>query len=94
MKIGFNFTPGDMLPLVRSLPASGRIDYVELLIDNFLAVPEEELAAGLLLPEIAVAVRLWSRLARAARRLRVRKGPAGVGPFRKRHQSTVSVAGR
>lgn len=50
MKIGFNFTLGETLPLVRSLLASGRIDYVELLIDNFLAVPEEELAAGFDVP--------------------------------------------
>lgn len=44
MRIGFNFTLGDTAPLVRRLLASGRIDYVELLIDNFLAVPEDEVA--------------------------------------------------
>lgn len=46
MRIGFNFTLGETLPLVRRLQASGRIDYVELLIDNFLAVPPDELAGG------------------------------------------------
>lgn len=50
MRIGFNFTLGDTLPLVRSLLAAGRIDYVELLIDNFLAVPEEDLAAAFAVP--------------------------------------------
>ncbi|WP_449422526.1 methanobactin biosynthesis protein MbnB [Rhodanobacter lindaniclasticus] len=46
MRIGFNYTLGDTAPLVRWLLASGRIDYVELLIDNFLAVPPDELAQG------------------------------------------------
>ncbi len=44
MRIGFNFTLGDTAPLVRRLLAAGRIDYVEVLIDNFLAVPPDDLA--------------------------------------------------
>lgn len=54
MRLGFNFTLGDTAPLVRRLLTSGRIDYVELLIDNFLAVPparlERELAEGFGVP--------------------------------------------
>ncbi|MCR6651723.1 MAG: methanobactin biosynthesis cassette protein MbnB [Cellvibrionaceae bacterium] len=46
MRIGFNYTLGDTAPLVRRLLDSGRIDYVELLIDNFLSVPPEEMAQG------------------------------------------------
>jgi len=46
MRIGFNYTLGSTAPLVRHLLASGKIDYVELLIDNFLPVPPDELAAG------------------------------------------------
>jgi len=46
MRIGFNYTLGDTAPLVRRLLAAGKIDYVELLIDNFLSVPSEELAEG------------------------------------------------
>ncbi|MDY0071642.1 MAG: methanobactin biosynthesis cassette protein MbnB [Thauera sp.] len=46
MQIGFNYTLGDTAPLVRRLLASRRIDYVELLIDNFLSVPLEDLVEG------------------------------------------------
>jgi hypothetical protein len=46
MRIGFNYTLGDTAPLVRRLLASGRINYVELLIDNFLSVSPDELAEG------------------------------------------------
>ncbi|RMH94898.1 methanobactin biosynthesis cassette protein MbnB [Lysobacter pythonis] len=46
MRIGFNYTLGDTAPLVRRLLASGRIDYVEMLIDNFLSVPPDELENG------------------------------------------------
>ncbi len=46
MRIGFNYTLGETAPLVRDLVASKRIDYVELLIDNFLSVPPDELAHG------------------------------------------------
>lgn len=44
MQIGFNFTLGETAPMVRRLIAGGRIDYVELLIDNFLAIPATEIA--------------------------------------------------
>lgn len=44
MRLGFNFTLGETAPLVRQLLADGAIDYVELLIDNFLAVDPDELA--------------------------------------------------
>lgn len=46
MQIGFNFTLGSTLDLVRRLRAERKIDYCELLIDNFLHVPPEELAAA------------------------------------------------
>lgn len=44
MRIGFNFTLGDTAAMVRRLVAERRIDYVELLIDNFLPVPPDEIA--------------------------------------------------
>ncbi|MFC4158566.1 methanobactin biosynthesis protein MbnB [Chitinimonas lacunae] len=44
MQIGFNFTLGETLELVQRLIREGRIDYCELLIDNFLQVPPDELA--------------------------------------------------
>ncbi|GGB46856.1 hypothetical protein GCM10011505_29970 [Tistrella bauzanensis] len=44
MQIGFNFTLGETAPMIRRLIAGGRIDYVELLIDNFLAIPATEIA--------------------------------------------------
>src|SRR3989344_1706103 len=46
MLIGFNYTLGDTAPLVRKRRAGRHIDYVELLIDNFLAVPIEALMDG------------------------------------------------
>lgn len=50
MRIGFNYTLGDTAPVVRKLLEAGHIDYVELLIDNFLAVPIDELEAGFAAP--------------------------------------------
>ncbi len=50
MLIGFNYTLGDTAPLVRKLLAGRHIDYVELLIDNFLAVPIEALMDGFAAP--------------------------------------------
>lgn len=44
MRIGFNFTLSDTHDMVRRLIAEGRIDYCELLIDNFLQVPPDDLA--------------------------------------------------
>lgn len=46
LRIGFNFTLGATAPMVRRLIAAGRIDYVELLVDNFLAVPPAQIAAA------------------------------------------------
>jgi uncharacterized protein len=46
MQIGFNFTSGSTLPLFRQLISEGRIDFVEILIDNFLQVSPKELAAA------------------------------------------------
>lgn len=46
MQIGLNFTLGSTLELVQRLVREGEIDYCELLIDNFLQVPPEELAAA------------------------------------------------
>jgi uncharacterized protein len=44
MRIGFNFTLADTYDLVQRMIAEKHIDYVELLIDNFLCVPPSELA--------------------------------------------------
>jgi uncharacterized protein len=46
MQIGFNFTLGSTLPLFRQLISERRIDFVEILIDNFLQVDPKELAAA------------------------------------------------
>ncbi|MDL5594222.1 methanobactin biosynthesis cassette protein MbnB [Metapseudomonas otitidis] len=46
MRLGFNFTLGETTPLVRRLLAEGRIDYVELLIDNFLTLDADTLAGA------------------------------------------------
>lgn len=46
MRLGFNFTLGETTPLVRRLLAEGRIDYVELLIDNFLTLEPDAIAAA------------------------------------------------
>ena len=43
MQIGFNFTVGDTLSLTQRLIQEKKIDYCELLIDNFLHVPPQEL---------------------------------------------------
>jgi methanobactin biosynthesis cassette protein MbnB len=43
MQIGFNFTVGDTLALTQRLIHEQQIDYCELLIDNFLHVPPQEL---------------------------------------------------
>jgi uncharacterized protein len=43
MRIGFNFTLGPTLGLVQRLVAERKIDYCELLIDNFLQVPPAQL---------------------------------------------------
>ncbi len=50
MRIGFNFTLGETLPLVRQLAQEGAIDYCELLIDNFMQVPPQELAEAFDVP--------------------------------------------
>jgi methanobactin biosynthesis cassette protein MbnB len=50
MRIGFNFTLGETLPLVRQLAQEGAIDYCELLIDNFMQVPPRELAEAFDVP--------------------------------------------
>jgi uncharacterized protein len=44
MRLGFNFTLADTYELVQRMIAEKHIDYVELLIDNFLCVPPAELA--------------------------------------------------
>jgi uncharacterized protein len=44
MRIGFNFTLGDTYDLVQQLLSEGRIDYCELLIDNFFCVDPVEIA--------------------------------------------------
>ncbi|WP_137938098.1 methanobactin biosynthesis protein MbnB [Chitinivorax sp. B] len=44
MQIGFNFTLGETTAMVQQLVREGAIDYVELLIDNFLHVPPEDIA--------------------------------------------------
>lgn len=44
MKIGINFTSSETLPLIKRLIAEGKVDYCELLIDNFFHVPVRELA--------------------------------------------------
>jgi len=44
MRLGFNFTLSDTYEMVQRLIAESRIDYVELLIDNFFCVPPSELA--------------------------------------------------
>lgn len=46
MRIGFNFTLGSTMDLVQRLIRERRIDYCELLIDNFLQVPPAQLAAA------------------------------------------------
>ena len=46
MQIGFNFTLGPTLPLFRQLISERRIDFVEILIDNFLQVDPKELATA------------------------------------------------
>src|SRR5262245_33548996 len=43
MQIGFNFISGSTLPLYRQLISEGRIDFVEILIDNFLQVSPTKL---------------------------------------------------
>ncbi len=43
MQIGFNFTLNGTLDMVRRMIQERRIDYCELLIDNFLHVPTKEL---------------------------------------------------
>ncbi|MBB5018603.1 hypothetical protein HNQ59_001894 [Chitinivorax tropicus] len=50
MQIGFNFTLGETTPMVQQLAREGAIDYVELLIDNFLHVPVAEMAAAFDVP--------------------------------------------
>src|SRR5262245_40191703 len=46
MQIGFNFTSGKTLDLFRQLISERRIDFVEILIDNFLQVDPKELAGA------------------------------------------------
>ena len=46
MQVGFNFTLGATLGMVQRLIAEGRIDFCEVLIDNFLNVPPAELAGA------------------------------------------------
>jgi hypothetical protein len=46
MQIGFNFTLGSTLGLVQRLIREHHIDFCELLIDNFLHVPPQELRAA------------------------------------------------
>lgn len=46
MRIGFNFTLSDTYDMVQRMIAEQRIDYCELLIDNFLHAPPDELAAA------------------------------------------------
>nr|WP_255608889.1 hypothetical protein [Methylosinus sp. Sm6] len=43
MKIGFNFTLPGSLGMVQKMIKARQIDYVELLIDNFLHLPPQEL---------------------------------------------------
>lgn len=50
MQLGFNFTLGTTLPMVKQLIHEGKIDYCELLIDNFFQVPVSELSAQLECP--------------------------------------------
>lgn len=44
MQIGLNFTLGETLPMVQRLVAQKRIDYVELLVDNFIHLPPDHVA--------------------------------------------------
>jgi hypothetical protein len=50
MRLGLNFTLPETYDMVRRLNAEGHIDYVELLIDNFLCVPPTELAKAFSCP--------------------------------------------
>lgn len=50
MRLGFNFTLADTYEMVQRMIAEGRIDYVELLIDNFFCVPPSELAKAFSCP--------------------------------------------
>jgi len=47
MQLGFNFTLGPTFDVVQRLISEEKIDYCELLIDNFLHVPPEDLAAAI-----------------------------------------------
>ena len=44
MKIGVNWTAPDHLDLVKSLVREGKADFIEVLIDNFLSIPQKELS--------------------------------------------------
>ena len=46
-QVGVNWTRGEHLPLIQQLVRSGRADYCEVLIDNFLHVPPEEMRRAL-----------------------------------------------
>lgn len=46
MRIGFNFTLGETLPLFQQLVAERHIDFVEVLIDNFFHVEPKQLAGA------------------------------------------------
>lgn len=50
MKTGFNFTLGATLPMVKQLIDEKKIDYCELLIDNFLHVSAHEIEAHIACP--------------------------------------------
>lgn len=50
MKIGINFTLGETLNDVQHLIQDGLVDYCELLIDNFLHVPPDDIARAFDVP--------------------------------------------
>lgn len=50
MRIGFNFTRSEVLPIANKLLNDGHIDYYEILIDNFLHLDPHELLATIKCP--------------------------------------------
>ena len=50
MRIGFNFTRSEVLPITNKLLNDGHIDYCEILIDNFLHLDPHELLAAIKCP--------------------------------------------
>lgn len=50
MRIGFNFTRSEVLPIANKLLNDGHINYYEILIDNFLHLDPHELLATIKCP--------------------------------------------